>query len=428
MGYDGAVTEREITPLAAPPDATVELPGSKSITNRCLLAAALAEGRSHLRRVLIADDTEAMLDCIAALGARTVLSQRGASVEVLGIAGRIPTSGSVSARQSGTTARFVAPVLALALGPWRLDGDPQLQARPMEDLFSALRELGASVDGPEDGRALPAVIRGPIDGHAVSVAGDVSSQFLSGVLQAAPLTARGLEVSVRGDLVSRPYVSLTLATMREFGAEIEEAPDHYSVSGGGYRAATVDIEPDASAASYFLAAAAVARGRVRIPGLGTASVQGDLRFAEVLEAMGAELRQSEHATELSASATLHGITVDARHISDTVPTIAVVAACAEGQTEITGIGFIRNKESDRISAVVNELRRCGVVAEERPDGMVIHPGGAHGALVHTYGDHRIAMAFSILGLVVPGVRIEDPGCVAKTFPEFFDVLETLRHP
>ena len=412
-----------VEPLTGALDATVDLPGSKSITNRALLAAALADDTSSLSRVLLADDTEAMTDCVTALGAK--VSLEGGRGEVRGIAGRLPDSGEAFARQSGTTARFVAPVLALAPGPWRLGGDAQLAGRPMEDLYAALRSLGARVEGPTDGRSLPVEIRGPVRGARAHVSGSVSSQFLSGLLLAAPLFPDGLEITVDGALVSAPYVTMTVAVMRRFGATVEAAGDTYRVAPGGYQAATLDIEPDASAASYFFAAAAIAGGRVTIDGLGTDSVQGDLSFAGVLEQMGAAVRMSPTETEVRG-APLHGLRIDCSTFSDTVPTLAVVAAFADGPTEITGVGFIRNKESDRIGDVVAELRRCGVEANEEPDGMTIHPSRPHAACIATHGDHRLAMAFSVMGLFVPGIEIDDPGCVAKTFPEFFEVLDTLR--
>ncbi|HVB06183.1 MAG TPA: 3-phosphoshikimate 1-carboxyvinyltransferase [Acidimicrobiales bacterium] len=407
-------------------DADVELPGSKSITNRALLAAALARGHSSLSRVLLADDTEAMLDCARALGAVVDHDPAAATAEIEGIDGALPPTGTAFARQSGTTARFVAPVVALARGPWRLDGDPQLAARPMGDLFSALRALGAVVGEAPAGRSLPVEISGPIVGRRASVSGEVSSQFLSGLLLAAPLAPEGLEITVEGALVSAPYVAMTAAVMRDFGAQVDAEGRRYRVAPGGYRGASLAIEPDASAASYFFAAAAIGGGRVAVDGLGSDSVQGDLAFVEVLAAMGAAVSSSPRATEVRGPRRLGGVSVDCGSFSDTVPTLAVVAAFAEGPTEIRGVGFIRAKESDRIGAVVSELGRCGVEVREDPDGLTVFPSAAHGALVRTHGDHRIAMAFSVLGLFVPGIEIDDPGCVAKTFPEFFAALDQLR--
>ena len=416
---------REIVPLRGGFNVVLDLPGSKSITNRYLLLAALASGTTTLRRVLVADDVEAMLDCIRALGAEVVLSSESTVATVTGTAGRLERAGKVNARQSGTTARFIAPVLALSKGPWELDGSNQLRARPMADLFVALKRLGVQVVTTGAEMSLPVLISGPIAGKHASVAGSVSSQFLSGLLLAAPLVDGGLEIEVDGTLVSRPYVDMTVAAMRRFGSSVTETESTFVVEGTGYAAHDLEIEPDASSASYFFGAAAALGGTVRIDGLGRNSLQGDLAFVDVLESMGASVRREDDFTELSGQGVLHGVDVDLSALSDTVPTLAVVAALADSPTRITGVGFIRNKESDRIGGVVSELRRCGIDAREESDGLVIHPGGAHGALVQTFDDHRMAMAFSILGLAVSGVVIENPSCVDKTFPRFFDVLAEL---
>jgi 3-phosphoshikimate 1-carboxyvinyltransferase len=409
-----------------PPEAELHLPGSKSITNRGLLAAGLAQGTSVLEGLLLADDTQAMIDCLAELGAVVVLDEGRRRAEVRGTAGRVPTSGRACARQSGTTARFVAPVLALARGPWVLDGDPQLRARPMGDLFGALRDLGAVVeDRGGDGR-LPASIEGPITAHPVTISGATSSQFLSGLLLAGPLLDRELTVTVAEGLVSRPFVELTMSVMRCFGADVSADHDRYRVGSGGYRAAELAIEPDGAAATYFFAAAALCGGRVRVPGLGRGSAQAEMAFPRLLAAMGAEVEIGVDYTEVRGRGRLHGVEADCSDFSDAVPTLAVVAALADAPTRVTGVGFIREKESDRIGALAEELRRCGIGAVEEPDGLVIVPEPPRPALVRTRGDHRLAMAFSVLGLLVPGIEIDDPGCVAKTFPEFFATLERLR--
>jgi 3-phosphoshikimate 1-carboxyvinyltransferase len=414
-----------ITPLAAPPEAELRLPGSKSITNRGLLAAGLAEGTSVLDGLLMADDTEAMIDCVTELGAVVTLDDGGRRAEVRGIGGRVPARGRAGARQSGTTARFVAPVLALARGPWVLDGDPQLQARPMGDLFAALRDLGARVEDRGTGR-LPASIEGPITARPVAVSGATSSQFLSGLLLAGPLLDGELTVTVAEGLVSRPFVELTMSVMRRFGAVVAADGARYRVSPGGYRAAELAIEPDGAAATYFFAAAALCGGRVRVPGLGRGSAQAEMAFPRLLATMGAEVEMGTDHTEVRGRGRLHGVEADCSDFSDAVPTLAVVAALADAPTRVTGVGFIRRKESDRIGALAEELRRCGIGAVEEPDGLVIVPEAPRPALVRTRGDHRLAMAFSVLGLLVPGIEIDDPGCVAKTFPEFFATLEWLR--
>jgi 3-phosphoshikimate 1-carboxyvinyltransferase len=398
-------------------DADVRLPGSKSITNRALVCAALADGRSTLHGALRADDTEAMVDCVTTLGAAVTDDW-----QVDGTGGRLrPGPLTVDARMSGTTARFLAPVLALGKGEYRLTGHPQLAGRPMKPAFDALRSLGARVDGD----ALPVTIHGGgATGGTVAVSGDVSSQFLSGLLLAAPLLTDGLTIEVTTELVSQPYVAMTTSVMGAFGVEV----DGFTVGPQRYRPASFAVEPDATAASYFAAAAAICGGRVRILGLDRTSTQGDVAFVDVLAAMGADVEDGDGWIEVRGTGELRGVTVDLGALSDTAPTLAVVAACASTPTRVTGIGFIRAKESDRIAAIVTELRRCGVDAEEEPDGFVVRPGGdgPRRATVETYDDHRMAMSFAVLGLRVPGIELTDPGCVAKTFPTFFEVLESLR--
>jgi 3-phosphoshikimate 1-carboxyvinyltransferase len=409
----------------------VRVPGSKSVTNRALVVAALAEGTSGLEGALLADDTEAMLDCLGRLGVPTEVDRADPSVTVHGLGGRVvapPTT--LDARLSGTTARFMMPVLALSDESHRLDGAPPLRARPMHDLVVGLRALGAEVIEEGEPGHLPVVVTGPVTATAegvLRVRGDVSSQFLSGLLLAAPAMPEGLTVAVDGPLVSVPYVEMTLAVMRDFGVAVTRPSAlAFTVPPARYRARRLVVEPDASAASYLFAAAAITGGRVRVEGLSAASLQGDVGFVDVLEAMGAEVRREPDAIEVRGTGTLRGVDVDLRDLSDTAQTLAVTAVFAEGPTEVRGVGFIRGKETDRIAAVITELGRCGIRAEETGDGFVVHPGVPAAAVVQTYDDHRMAMSFALLGLRVPGIAIADPGCVAKTFPEYFTVLDGLR--
>lgn len=418
-----------VRPFDAPPDASVVLPGSKSLTNRALVCAALARGESQLHGALFADDTEAMLDGLAALGVRCVADRERSVVTVTGGRGRPPAQGAlVDARLSGTTSRFLLPVAALASGTIVVDGAPPLRARPMADLIDALGALGARLGALGEPGHLPVQVDASgLAGGSVTVRGDVSSQFLSALLLSGPAMDRGLEVVVDGPLVSQPYVDMTVAVMQRFGAEVVREGAVLRVAPSDYRAdPDHHIEPDASAASYFFAAAAVLGGRVRVEGLGSSSLQGDLAFVDVLEQMGAEVRRGPDATEVRGTGHLRGVSVDLGELSDTAQTLAAVAVFADSPTTIEGIGFIRAKETDRIGSVVAELRRCGIRAEERADGMRIHPGTPTPASVRTYDDHRMAMSFALLGLRVPGIVIEDPGCVAKTFPGFWRALEALR--
>ena len=459
----GAPPVLEIEPLAAPPDAVVRLPGSKSITNRAVLCAALAEGETRIKGALFADDTEAMFAALRALGADLDLDSVAETVTVRG-AGGLPGGGgaaepggatapgsvlAIDARMSGTTSRFLAPVAATGRRSVMIDGHPQLRGRPFGDLVEGLRALGVEVEAPAGSDCLPLRVTGPMRHGEAAVAADRSSQFLSGLMLAAPLTGAGLSIRLASEAVSRPYVEMTAAVMEAFGAVVKMAPDRVRVEGGGYRSPGVyEVEPDATAASYFWAAAAVTGGTVRVAGLGPSSLQGDVGFARVLEQMGCTMdsddrglavtgaplgedleaaHSSIESARRSPGASLRGIEVDLAEMSDTAPTLAVVAAVADGPTAVRGIGFIRAKESDRIAAVVSELCRCGVDASEHPDGFTVSPRRVPaGAVIRTYDDHRLAMAFSVLGLAVGGMKIENPDCAAKTFPDFYRALDSLR--
>ncbi|PRY30090.1 3-phosphoshikimate 1-carboxyvinyltransferase [Pseudosporangium ferrugineum] len=411
-----------VAPLSSPLDATVRPPGSKSITNRALICAALARGTSTLSGALFADDTRAMMGAVAALGARVEADEAARTVRVTGVdPGAVVTSGMVDARQSGTTSRFVLPAAALLSVRTVVDGSAQLRARPFGPVLEALRGVGAVVEELDRPGFLPAAVRGPLRGGPVEVSGHISSQFLSGLLMAGPLMHAGLSVSLTSPLVSVPYVEMTRAVMAAFGVTV----DGLSVAPGGYRAAAYDVEPDASAASYFLGAAAVAGGRVTVEGLGTGSLQGDVRFAEVLERMGAAVSWTSGSVTVTTGAPLRGVDVDMSDISDTAQTLAAVAVFADSPTRVRGIGFIRRKETDRLAAVVTELCRAGIDAVEDEDGFTIHPGRPRPTRFATYDDHRMAMSMSLLGLRVPGIEIEDPGCVAKTYPGYFRDLAAL---
>jgi 3-phosphoshikimate 1-carboxyvinyltransferase len=411
-----------IEPLAEPPDATVVVPGSKSITIRALLAAALAEGTSTLAGVLTSEDTDAMVGALRTLG--FTVERRGTTASVTGAGGTVPSRGGhLDLVRSATSARLLLASVALGQGRYVIDGHPQLRGRPMGPGIDALRQLGLTVDELGEPGCLPVAVEGgPLRGGAVALPGDVSSQFVSGFLLAGPCTQAGVDVELTTDLVSEPYVAMTQAVMAAFGVP----PVGLRAAPGRYVARLYDIEPDASSASYFFAAAAITGGRVRVEGLSRMSVQGDLGFVEVLASMGAEVTWGADAVEVRGTGRLSGVEVDMSQRSDTAPTLAAVAAFAETPTRATGIGFIRGKESDRIGAVVRELQRCGVDAVEEPDGFLVRPGHPHGARVETYDDHRMAMSFALLGLVVRGIEIVDPACVAKTFPGYWDVLDDLR--
>ncbi|MEV4351991.1 3-phosphoshikimate 1-carboxyvinyltransferase [Actinoplanes sp. NPDC049596] len=412
---------RAVKPLSRPLHAVVRPPGSKSITNRALLCAALAPGSSTLTGALFADDTRAMMDAVVALGASVTVDPSYRTVSVVGGRATAPQA-IVDARQSGTTSRFILPAAALSGVRTVVDGTAQLRARPFGPVLEALRQVGAKVEELGEPGFLPAAVSGPMHGGPVHVSGHISSQFLSGLLMAGPLMRDGLEVSLTSELVSVPYVEMTKAVMAAFGVTVEGL----SVRPGSYQPRTYDIEPDASAASYFLGAAAVAGGRVTVSGLGTGSLQGDVRFADVLERMGATVTRAPDSLTVAASGPLHGVDVDMADISDTAQTLAAVAVFADSPTRVRGIGFIRGKETDRIRAVVTELRRAGIDAVEDEDGFTVNPGVPRPTAFETYEDHRMAMSLSLLGLRTPGIEILDPGCVAKTYPDFFADLDALR--
>ena len=425
---------RAVTPVGGPLDARVRPPGSKSLTNRAFVCAALASADrdSVVKGALEADDTTAMAVALRALGASVRAVPESENVRVTGTGGEITAADvTVDARLSGTTARFVLPLLALGRGPLRLDGAPPLRARPMADGIAALRALGAEVvEEGEPGR-LPVVVRGPAVPPTgplrLEVAGDASSQFVSGLLMAGPMWPQGLRVTVAGPLVSRPYVDMTVAVMRAFGASVVVDAGGWSVAPGGYQRAVYDVEPDASAASYFFAAAAICGGRVTVEGLGKDSLQGDLHFVDVLEQMGCRVERRDRSTTVERTGDLVGVDVDMADLSDTAQTAAVTAVFATTPTRVRGIGFIRAKETDRVGNVVRELRRCGIDADEEPDGFLVRPGRPQPATIETYDDHRMAMSFALLGLAAAGIEIADPGCVSKTFPTFWRALDGL-HP
>ena len=397
----------------------MRVPGSKSLTNRALVCAALADGTSTITGALVADDTAAMTDCLRGLGA--TIEWDGTTVTVTGVAGRVTVDeADIDARLSGTTSRFVLPLLALGAGRYRLDGREQLRRRPMGPSLEAMRDLGASVEEEGEPGHLPVVVSGPARGGEARVRGDLSSQFVSGLLLAAPAMPHGLRIQLSSTLVAAPFVEMTAEVMRQFGAEV----DGLHVRPGTYRAREYAVEPDASAASYFFAAAAITGRSVTVEGLGAGSLQGDLGFTDVLVDMGASVDVAESTTVTGHG--LRGIDVDLSAMPDMAQTFAVVAACAEGPSRVRGVEVIRGHETDRIHAVVTELRRCGIGAEETDDGFTVEPAPIRPARVETYDDHRMAMSFALLGLREPGIEIADPDVVAKTFPGYWDALARLQ--
>ncbi|GGV78551.1 3-phosphoshikimate 1-carboxyvinyltransferase [Streptomyces griseoloalbus] len=416
--------------VPATPALHARIPGSKSLTNRALLLAAAADSTSALGAPLVSDDTTAFREALSGLGVRIDPSDDDSVWNVTGL-GRGPVgTGTAWCADAGTAARFLPPFAATGHGDFGFEGSDQLTARPVAPLADALRRLGAEVTTGPGGR-LPLRVRSRgLDGGALTVDSTLSSQFLTGLLMAGPLMRRPLALTVP-ELVSRPYIDMTIALMRRFGAEVDEAtPGEFTVRPTGYRGADMPIEPDASTASYVFAAAAITGTSVRVPGLGRGSLQGDLRFTEVLARTGARVETTDEATTVTGTGAFRGgFTVDMGEISDTFMTLAAIAPLADAPITVNGIGHARLKESDRIAAVEGNLRALGIRTETGRDWITVHPGTPAPARVACHRDHRIAMAFSVLGLRAEGITLDDPGCVAKTFPGFHEELHRLfpRH-
>ena len=411
---------------------TVKLPGSKSISNRVLLLAALAAGETRLHDLLDSDDTRVMLEALRTLGI-AVRTDGGATV-VTGAGGAFPVkSAELFLGNAGTAFRPLTAALALSGGEYRLSGVARMHERPIGDLVDALRGLGARIDylgnpGYPPLHIQPATIH---VGGKVSVRGDVSSQFLTALLLALPLTGRQTAIAVEGELISKPYVEITLNTMRRFGIEVtRDGWAAFTIPARAQYRSPGDlwVEGDASSASYFLAAGAIGGGPVRVEGVGRASIQGDVRFAEALEQMGARISMGENWIEASAPprGKLRAIDADFNHIPDAAMTLAVAALFADGPCTLRNIGSWRVKETDRIAAMATELRKLGATAEEGKDWLrVTPPAVLRPAAIDTYDDHRMAMCFSLAALGGVTVRINDPQCINKTFPEYFEVLSKI---
>ena len=424
------MTTLPIHPVSHPIDGTVRVPGSKSITNRALLLAALASGTSRLEGALFSDDTHYMSAALNELGVPVRADEASASYEIDGRGGAFPTTeAELFLGNAGTATRFLTAALCLGAGNYVITGVPRMSARPLGDLLGALRTLGAQIVGQNEAVPLEISARG-LAGGAVSLRGDASSQFLSALLLIAPKTKNGMEVSIDGPLFSQPYVTMTLEMLGQWGATANNHNfERFTIAGAqNFNAQTYVIEPDASSASYFFAAAALTGGRVRVKNLGKNALQGDVHFVDVLQKMGCDVRKANKYVEVHGpeNGQLQGVTVDMNAISDTVMTLAAIAPFAATPTQITNIGHIRGKETDRISALVKELARLGVKTDEAPDGLTIYPTKKlKPAQIRTYDDHRMAMSFAITALKSPGIEIRDPGCVAKTFPNFWETLDKL---
>jgi 3-phosphoshikimate 1-carboxyvinyltransferase len=423
-----ATASIEIRPLTQPPHATIRVPGSKSMTNRALLLAALADGDSVLDGALFSDDSKYMAAGLRLLGAAVDEEAAAGRYRVRGSGGRwSATEATLFTGNAGTAARFLAAAVCLGRGRYVVDGNERMRQRPIGDLVTALRQLGVGVECPTG--CPPVTIHADgLPGGEVRVEGGGSSQFLSALLMAAPYARTDLDIRTGEDLIARPYVDMTVAMMGQFGVEVErEGSLRFRVRAGQrYRGRAYPVEADASSAHYFLAAAALLGGDVAVAGVGSASLQGDVRFADVLERMGATVERSADSIRVRGPQRLSGVDADMRDFSDTSMTLAVMAPFCSSPVRVRNVGHIRRQESERVAAVTKELRKLGADLVEHDDGWEIRPSTLHGGEVDTYDDHRIAMAFALVGLRVPGVVIRNPSCVEKTFPEYFTRLEELR--
>ena len=420
------MSELSVAPIAVP-DATVRVPGSKSYTNRALVCAALAEGTSRLVGWLESEDTAAMLEGLGRLGVETEVEHASGDLLVRGVGTHfaIPLH-PIDCRASGTTLRFLTAIAALVPGRVVLDGTARMRERPIQDLADALGALG--VNARTSAGCPPVSVQGgSLAGGAVTIDAGKSSQFLSALLMVAPLARRDVEITAAA-LTSRPYIDMTLDCMSAFGVSVDAgARDVYRVRAGQrYRPRSYRVEPDATAATYFMAAAAVTGGRVKVDGLSPASNQSDVRFAEVLQRMGCAVERGPNHVTVRGAPYLHGVDVDLNALPDSALTLAVVALYARGRTAIRNVANLRLKETDRMQALRNELVKLGATVQATETDLIIDPPETPGSgRIATYGDHRMAMSFAIAGLRTPGIVIEDPECVAKTFPDFFERLKAL---
>ncbi|WP_199052247.1 3-phosphoshikimate 1-carboxyvinyltransferase [Aquitalea sp. ASV15] len=413
---------------------TIKLPGSKSISNRTLLLAALSSGTTLVRDLLDSDDIRHMLAALGLLGVKVEQLGNSRDFRVQGVGGEFPVkSADLFLGNAGTAFRPLTAALALMQGHYQLSGVARMHERPIGDLVDALRAAGAEISY-RGNPGYPPLAIGPASlraGEVIPVKGNVSSQFLTALLMALPLTGETVTIEVVGELISKPYIEITLNLMARFGVQVErQGWQRFVIPGGQHYISPgeVHVEGDASSASYFLAAGALAGGPVRVEGVGNNSIQGDVKFADTLRQMGVAITMGDNWIEASASGKLKAIDVDLNHIPDAAMTIAIAALAADGTTTLRNIESWRVKETDRLSAMATELRKVGATVEEGQDYIRITPPAQllADAEIDTYDDHRMAMCFSLVSLLGVPVVINDPKCVAKTFPDYFEVLATLH--
>lgn len=419
----------QILPIHRPLSATVRVPGSKSLTNRALLIASLANGKTRLTNALFSDDSCYFARALQTLGFDVQLDESKNEMIVIGQGGKIPAKyAELFIGNAGTAARFLSAFVALGRGQYILDGDSRMRERPIQDLIDALQQLGVELKSTNGCPPVEIFAKG-LAGGKTKVAGNVSSQFLSALLMVAPYAGSPIEIEVTTELNSKPYIDMTISIMQDSGVQVErQGYKRFIIHPSFYLPLTnYQIESDASAASYFFAAPAICGGTIRVENISRTSKQGDIAFLDVLQQMGCRIEEGDHFIGISGPETLSGIDVDMRDIPDTAQTLAAIAPFASSPSRIRGIASARVKETDRVHATCTELTRLGVRVEEHEDGMTIYPcDEIRPAAIQTYNDHRMAMAFSLIGLRVPGITITNPSSVSKTFPNFFEVLDCLQ--
>lgn len=405
---------------------TVCVPGSKSYTQRALICAALAEGSSEIRNALDAEDITHFIDALRALGARIKKEEDALIVE--GNGGRLAhPEAAINLGNNGTALRFFTTLVALGKGRYELTGSKRLLERPVGPLVRALKDLG--VKASCEGEHPPVIIEaGGLSGGRVTLSDIESSQYVSSLLLAAPFAKSDMIISLEGKIASRPYLDMTVEVMKRFGATVKtQKGNRYCVEAGRrYRAGDYVVEGDASSASYFMLAAALLKRAIRILNVNPRSLQGDIKFIDVMEQLGCTVTRGDDWIEITGRELPEGVCIFSMgDMPDMVPTLAVLSAFRNGQTVIKDAAHLRIKESDRLAALVNELRKTGITAVETSDGMVIQGGSPREARIETYKDHRMAMSFAVAALAAPGMRIDDPDCVGKSFPGFWDELKKL---
>lgn len=418
----------EVTPVGKPVRCAVEVPGSKSITNRALLLAGMARGKSILTNVLFSDDSRGFIDCLKSLGYDLKCLEREKKIELYG--GTPPKKAAIDVRSAGTSARFLTALLAASGGEYVVDASDQMKSRPMKPLTDALSGLGCKIDFFDKEGFLPYRIRGcRLSGGEVTIDAGQSSQFTSALLMTGCLHDKNLVVKPAGKEVAKPYIDITMTMMEQFGviARRTDAGDYTVEAGQAYTPRSYEIEPDVSNACYFYAAAALTGGSVTVKGVYPSSMQGDIRFLDILKTMGGTIKVTDDGILLSGAGggAYKGIEADMGDCPDQAITLAALAPFASSPTKIMNIQHIKHQESNRIRAVLTELSKMGIHCAETVDGLVIYPGTPKPSVVETYDDHRMAMAFALIGLRAGGIKIANPSCTAKTFENYFDTFSLL---